>query len=135
MKLLERNNQRIFAILFVEGLLGVLAALPFRFDLIENRAFGQTPVPDIPLPFVVALALLQNGVLLALIIVFGMILSERLGFRMPLIRAWANGEPHPDMKAIVLPGMVVACCCRRHLGWAGGAFLSAASARANATNF
>jgi hypothetical protein len=68
---LKRINWRIFAILLVAGLLGVLAVLPFMIDLIESRAFGQTPVPDIPLPLVVVLALLQNGVLLALIIVIG----------------------------------------------------------------
>jgi hypothetical protein len=104
---LERINWRIFAILLVAGLLGVLAVLPFMLDLIGSRAFSQTPVPDLPVPLVVALALLQNGVLLALIIVIGMILSERIGLQMPLIRAWANGEHPPNVTAIVLPGTLV----------------------------
>ncbi len=113
-------NWRIFAILLVAGLLGVLAVLPFTFELIANGAFGQTPAPALPLPLVVALALLQNGVLLALVIAIGMILAERIGLQMPLIRAWANGEPPPKLKAIVLPGMLV--------GAAAGAILVAADA-------
>ena len=88
-------------------LLGVLAVLPFMLDLIGSHAFGQAHVPDIPLPLVIVLALLQNGILLALIIVIGMILSERIGLQMPMIRAWANGEHPPKLKAIVLPGMFV----------------------------
>ncbi len=107
MQVLKRINWKIFALLLVAGLLGVLAVLPFTFDLIGSRAFGQAPVPAMPLPLVVALALLQNGVLLSLIIVIGLILSERVGLQMPLIRAWANGEHPPNLKAIVLPGMLV----------------------------
>lgn len=54
---------------------------------------------------VVGLALLQNGVLLARII--GMILSERIGLQMPLIRAWTTGSPAPDLKPIALSGVLV----------------------------
>jgi membrane protease YdiL (CAAX protease family) len=104
---LKRINWRIFAILLVAGLLGVLAVLPFTLDLIDSPAFGETPASDIPLPFIVALALLQNGVLLAVFIFIGMILSERIGLQMQLIRAWANGESPPNLKAILLSGMLV----------------------------
>lgn len=68
-RMLKRINWRIFGILLVAGLIGVPAVLPLMLELIGSRAFGQTPVPDISLPFVVALALLQNGVLLAVVIV------------------------------------------------------------------
>lgn len=78
------------------------------------------PVSDIPLPAVVALALLQNGVLLALIIVIGLTLSERVGLRMPLIRAWALREPVSDARTIILPGLL--------LGAAVGAVLIALDA-------
>lgn len=105
--MLKRINWKIFALLLVAGLLGVLGVLPFTFDLIGSHAFSQVPAPTIPMPLVITLALLQNGVLLSLIIVIGMILSERVGLQMPLIRAWAKGEHLPNLKAIVLPGMLV----------------------------
>jgi membrane protease YdiL (CAAX protease family) len=106
-QVLRRINWKIFAILLVAGLLGVLAVLPFMLDLVGSRVLGQAPVPDVPFPLVIALALLQNGVLLAVIIVIGMVLSERIGLQMRLIAAWANGEHPRNLKAIVLPGMLV----------------------------
>jgi membrane protease YdiL (CAAX protease family) len=36
-----------------------------------------------------------------------MILSERVGLRMPLIRAWATGQRSPSARAIVLTGILV----------------------------
>jgi hypothetical protein len=85
---LRRINWRVFAILLVAGLVGVLAVVPFMLELMGSGGFGRAPVPDVPLPVLVALALLQNGVLLALTIVVGMTLSERVGLDMRLIRAW-----------------------------------------------
>ncbi len=106
-QVLKTINWKAFALLLVAGLLGVLAVLPFMFDLLGRHAFGQAPVPEIPVPLVVGLALLQNGVLLALVIAGGMLLSARVGLQMPLISAWASGRRRPNLKAIVLPGILV----------------------------
>jgi membrane protease YdiL (CAAX protease family) len=106
-KALKRINWKVFAILFVAGLLGVVAVLPFMVDLLGSLPISEAGVASIPLPLVVLLALLQNGILLAVAIVIGMTLSERVGLRMPLIRAWATGEPAPNLKAIVRPGVFV----------------------------
>jgi hypothetical protein len=104
---LKRVNWRIFTILFVAGVVGVIAILPYMVDLLGGLPRGQGAATDIPLPLVVALTLLQNGILLAAVIVIGMLLSERIGLQMPLIRAWATGEATPKRLAILLPGMVV----------------------------
>jgi membrane protease YdiL (CAAX protease family) len=106
-QVLKKINWKVFAILLVAGLVGVAAILPYMFDLLGSSIMGGAPVPVIPWPLVVTLALLQNGVLLTAVIVVGMILSERIGLRMPLIRAWANGEQPQNPKAIVLPGLLV----------------------------
>jgi membrane protease YdiL (CAAX protease family) len=102
---LERTNWRVFAILLAAGLSGVLALLPLMVDLVESQAFG--PVPDMPLAAVIGLALLQNGVLLALFIFIGLRLSERLGLRMPLVLALANGQPVQNVMAFVRPGVLL----------------------------
>lgn len=96
-----------FAILLAAGLLGVLAVIPFMLDLIGSQAFRQAPAPDLPVPLVVALALVQNGVLLALIIAIGMVLAKHIGLRMPLVSAWTGSGPRPNLKTISLPGMLV----------------------------
>lgn len=104
---LKGIDRRVFALLLVAGLLGFLAVLPYVFDLIENGAFGQAAKPSIPLPLVIGLALVQNGILLAVAIAAGMILSERIGLRMPLIQAWAKGDPQPGLGQTMLPGLLV----------------------------
>jgi hypothetical protein len=106
-KVLKSVNWNVFIVLLAAGLLGVVAILPYMIDLLGSRIIGQASVSDIPLPLVVALALLQNGILLSATILIGMILSERVGLQMPLIRAWATGEHPQNAKAIVLTGMFV----------------------------
>jgi membrane protease YdiL (CAAX protease family) len=60
-----------------------------------------------PLPLIVGLAVLQNGILLAAAIVIGMILAGRVGLEMPLIRAWATREPLRNATTIVRAGAFV----------------------------
>lgn len=99
---LKTVNWRVFLILFAAGLLGVIAILPFAVDLLGDLPIRQGA--GMPLPVVVALALLQNGILLAAAILIGMRLSERVGLQLPLFRAWATGGAHPRLTAILLPG-------------------------------
>jgi len=105
--LLRRIHGKVFAVLFAGGLLGVLAVLPYMLDLLGNLPVERGAGPDISLPLLVGLVLLQNGILLAAVIAIGMILSERIGLRMPLIRAWATGEAAPNPRTILLPGVLV----------------------------
>jgi membrane protease YdiL (CAAX protease family) len=116
----EAIDWKIFAVLFAAGLLGVVAVLPYVFDLLGAVPAFQTQTAEMPLPLVVGLALLQNGILLAAAIVFGMILSRRVGLGMPLIRAWATREPLPNATPIVRAGLLV--------GAAAGAVLIATDA-------
>ncbi|MGH9778745.1 MAG: CPBP family intramembrane glutamic endopeptidase [Candidatus Acidiferrales bacterium] len=104
---LKTINWKAFALLLAAGLVGVFAVLPFVFELIEGRTFGDSPAPDIPVPLLVGLTLLQNGVLLAVVILLGMILSARVGLQMPLVSAWTSGGPRPNRNAIVVPGILV----------------------------
>lgn len=107
MRALKTINWKVFALLLGAGLLGVLSVLPLMFDMLRSHAFGPTPTPEIPLPLIVALSLLQNGILLAVVIAIGMILSSRVGLQMPLISAWARGERPANLRAVVLPGVLV----------------------------
>lgn len=104
---LKKINWKIFVILLVAGLLGVVAVLPYMVDLLGSGIMSDAPASEIPLALVVPLAIVQNGVLLSATILSGMILSERIGLRMPLIRAWASGEHPVNPKAVVLPGILV----------------------------
>jgi hypothetical protein len=70
---------RTFAVLLAAGLVGVLAVLPFAMELVRSSALGRLQSPALSLPMVVALALVQNGLLLAVLIAIGLVASERVG--------------------------------------------------------
>jgi hypothetical protein len=87
-------------------MLGVVAVLPYLFDLLGSLAVDRTATP-LPIPVVIALALLQNGILLAAVIAAGLVLSQRIGLGMPLIHEWSRGRQSPHVKAVLLPGVFV----------------------------
>jgi hypothetical protein len=103
-----RADRRSFAILFVAGLLGVLAVLPFLLELVDQPAFApREGAPELPRWAVLALAIAQNAILLAVVVALGIRLSKRVGLRMPLVRAWAEGVELPDARADLLSGLLV----------------------------
>jgi membrane protease YdiL (CAAX protease family) len=101
-----RVNWKAFAVLLVAGLLGVCAVLPYTMELVGSGLLGQAAASDLPIPLVLTLALLQNGILLAVTILVGLILSERIGLRMPLIQAWTTGNRAPAVRAVLLPAVL-----------------------------
>ena len=72
-RLLTGVNWRAFAALLLAGLLGVAAVLPYVMELVGSGIFGQAAAPDVPMPLVLTLALLQNGILLAVTILIGLV--------------------------------------------------------------
>jgi membrane protease YdiL (CAAX protease family) len=104
-RLLTGVNWKAFAVLLVAGLLGVVAVLPYMMELVGSGMFGQAAAP-VPLPLVVTLALLQNGILLAVVILIGLVLSESIGLRMPLVQAWTTGTRASVAQAVVLPALL-----------------------------
>ena len=105
-RLLTGLNWKAFGVLWVAGLLGVVAILPFMMELLRSNIFGQRAEPELPMSLVLTLALLQNGILLAVTILIGMVLSERIGLRMPLIQAWTTGKRPSAARAFVLPALL-----------------------------
>jgi membrane protease YdiL (CAAX protease family) len=103
---LRETNWRIFTLLFVAGLVGVLAILPMMAEVIGTFSPDPEAASEMPFPLIVALALIQNGVLLSVAIILGMILSRRVGLTMPWITAWATGTPPPSLKSIALPAVL-----------------------------
>lgn len=105
--LLAGVNWSAFRLLLAAGLLGVIAVLPYVHALVESGTFGQVSQPAIPMPLILVLALVQNGILLAIAILIGMSMSKRTGLRMPLIDAWATGAPASFAEAGLWRGMLI----------------------------
>jgi membrane protease YdiL (CAAX protease family) len=103
-RLLADVNWKAFAALLVAGLLGVVAVFPFVLELFGSRLDVQAP--NVAMPTVLALALIQNGILLAVAILVGMSRSNRVGLRMPLVQAWTTGTRASLGQAGVAPALL-----------------------------
>lgn len=84
-----------FFILWGLGMLGCALVIPYSLALSRERQ----PQSSLPLPTLLALSLLQNGVILALAIGLGLLAARTAGLGAPIISALASGEP-------ALPGLV-----------------------------
>lgn len=115
-----RLQWRMFAILVFAGMLGVAGILPFAMELVAGMEVARTPPRELSMAMIVALALVQNGIVLAVVVAIGLIASERVGLRMPLVRAWAGGAQPPALGSLLFPGLI--------LGALAGAALVAAEA-------
>ena len=81
-------NWREFWVLWVAGMLGTVAVLPYVLTLLAGK-LKDIPVP---LPLVLLLQLAQAGILLALAVGLGLWLAKRMGLGAPLVEAWLAKE-------------------------------------------
>jgi hypothetical protein len=81
-------NWKIFFILWLAAILATLAVLPYALEL-QSDIIAQIPIP---LPVLIALQIVQSGLLFAVIIFFGMILMKRIGLSTPILDSATRGE-------------------------------------------
>ena len=100
-------NWRAFGILLAGGLLGVLVILPMMEEIVSGLPPDRVPPAEIPWPLIAVLALVQNGIILAVVILLGMVLARRTDLGFPVVEAWAERKPLPDLKPIIVCGIVL----------------------------
>jgi integral membrane sensor domain MASE1 len=104
-------------ILWVAGLIGVVAVLPFAFH-INAAILAKAEAKGLTVPKLAGLSLLQSGVLLAIAVPVGLWAASRLSLRAPLSEALATGgnlreAAEPFLWTAILAGTVtgVVLCC------------------------
>ncbi|MBD1849463.1 CPBP family glutamic-type intramembrane protease [Leptolyngbya sp. FACHB-711] len=101
-------NRRIFLTLWLAGILGSIALIPYALTLQSaNLATIQLPFS---LPVVVALQIGQSAIVLAITIAAGLFFANRIGLGTPILRALLQGESEREsvserVKAFVLPAI------------------------------
>ena len=107
----EHMNKMVlkkFTTLWVLGLIGVAAVMPYALSL-QAEALAEV---SIPLPILILLSLVQSGVLVAIVVFFGIKLSANTGLQTPLIDAYLSGQSIPIAKHVlkisVISGLLVA---------------------------
>lgn len=101
-------KKRLFIILFVAGLAGVLSVLLIDLPALVALlpAWAVAEIPRIT-PAIKLLSLIQPSILLALAVLAGVALAHRVGLSSPAAEAAASGGPvWPALKPQIAPGII-----------------------------
>lgn len=87
----QRYPWRLFWLLFVIGILGILAIIPIAIDLF-GTVVQTAQAPPIPLPLLILIGVAQNLGMLAAMVFVGLKLGQKLGLGAPLLERWLTGN-------------------------------------------
>jgi membrane protease YdiL (CAAX protease family) len=98
---------RLFWLLFAGEVLAVLAVVPVGIELL-GPVISKQPLPNIPLPLLVLIGVIQNLALLAFTVWLGLKLSRSLGLGAPLLESWVSrqSESQPRPRQILRSGIL-----------------------------
>jgi membrane protease YdiL (CAAX protease family) len=90
-------NWKLFFILWVLCLLGVLSIIPYQLSLLG--------VDNIQVPFYMLIisTLVNNSILFAIIIFLGLLIAPKVGLGLPLLEGWLKKEKVKDDLKSILP--------------------------------
>lgn len=94
---------RVFWVLFVGGILSILAIIPLAIEMVASML--PEAEPPFPWPIVVLVGAIQNLALLALMVWVGLKLSRKLGLRAPLLESVVSGKP-ANIRPTLVPGLL-----------------------------
>jgi len=94
-------NWRTFFILWIASILATIAVLPYVLEL-QSDTLQQLELP-IPIPTLIALQIIQSGLLFAIAIFLGMLLAKRIGLGTPILDSVTRGESAFDRVRAILP--------------------------------
>lgn len=99
-----RFNWKLFLVLWLASIVGVLAILPYALTL-QGPALAKTPLP-LPLNVVLAIQVAQNAVMFAIAVAAGLFFAKRTKLGAPIIEAWLAKRP-ASVRPIILPAVVL----------------------------
>lgn len=94
-------NWKIFFILWVAAILATIAVLPYTLELQSSTL--ATLKLSLPLPVVIAIQMVQNAIIFAIVILAGLFFANRVGLGLPILEARLNGESVGGKIRAILP--------------------------------
>jgi hypothetical protein len=94
-------NWRVFLILWIASILAAIAVLPYVLEL-QASTLEQLDLP-IPLAALLALQIIQSGLIFGILIFLGMLLAKRIGLGTPILDFVTRGESIADRLRAILP--------------------------------
>jgi len=87
-KILKSINWKLFGVLYVLGLIGVISIIPYFLE-IQKKWLEQLPISTEEL---ILASTMQNAVLIAIFIFVGLLLGKNVGLTSPLLEKWTRKE-------------------------------------------
>lgn len=94
-------NWKIFFILWIAAVFGVIAILPYSLAL-QSGTLQNMALP-IPLPALIAIQIAQNALIFGALTAAGLFFASRIGLGTPILEAKLIGEPIADKVRSILP--------------------------------
>ncbi len=98
-------NWKVFWILWVAAIAATLLLLPYALE-VQSSAIDLTKL-GLPLPLILAIQILQNGILFAIAIFGGLFFAGRAGLGTPILDTLTRGEPVTDKVRAILPLSII----------------------------
>ncbi len=83
-----KTNWKLFVILLIASIFGVLAIIPYSLSI---QGMGPQNLPA-PLYVIIAATLAQNIILFAVVIFIGLELAKKVGLGLPILEGWLEGR-------------------------------------------
>jgi membrane protease YdiL (CAAX protease family) len=98
-------NWKVFFILWIAGIVSVIAILPYSLSL-QSNVLQNLKLP-IPLPLVIMLQVVQNAILFAIAIFGGLFFAGRVGLGTPILDSLTRRESVADRIRAILPLSII----------------------------
>lgn len=98
-------NWKVFLILWIGAVFGVVAVIPYTLTL-QGDILQNIELP-IPLPVLLAIQIAQNAVMFAIVTALGLWLANKIGLGAPIIEAWLNKESISEKIKSILPISII----------------------------
>ncbi len=99
-------NWKVFLILWIASIFGVIAIIPYSLAL-QSALLARTQLP-IPLSILIPLQIAQNAVLFAVASGLGLFLANRVGLGLPILESFLAREKVSDrVRSILVPSIVL----------------------------
>ncbi len=98
-------NWKVFLSLWLAAILATLAVIPYALDL-QSGLLAEVELP-IPLPALIALQIVQSGLLFGFLIFIGLILMKRIGLTAGILESFTRGESASDKIRAILPTSIM----------------------------
>ena len=94
-------NWKVFWILWLAAVLSVVLLLPYALE-IQSSAIDLSKL-GLPLPLLLAIQIVQNGIIFAIVIFAGLFFAGRVGLGAPILESMTRGESTGERIRAMLP--------------------------------